>query len=106
MVFNLALAPKESIRRVIPSVLLKQGATLADNSGKIDCWEDPMEALLLALFHIAVVTAVYITAYRTGYKVCEEESRRQAAAYAAPLTEMLERLNLDIESFLDDRQDR
>ena len=65
-----------------------------------------MGTLFLILFHIVLVTAIYITAYRTGYKVCRDESRRQAEAYAAPLTAMLERLNLDIENFLDDKKDR
>ena len=65
-----------------------------------------MGTLFLLLLHIAVVTALFITAYRTGYKSCLDESRRHAAAYAAPLVEMLERLNLDIENFLDDKKER
>jgi len=65
-----------------------------------------MGTLFLIFFHIVFVTAIYITAYRTGYGVCRDHSRRQAEACSAPLSEILEQLNLDIESFLDDDQDR
>lgn len=65
-----------------------------------------MGELILILFHILCVTALYVTAYRTGHKVARDESRRRAEAYAAPLTEILERLNLDMENFLDDTKDR
>ena len=65
-----------------------------------------MEHWVLILFHIVWVTAVYIAAYRTGYKACRDESQRRAEAYAAPLTELLERLNMDIETFIEDEKDR
>ena len=65
-----------------------------------------MGILILILFHVIMVAAIYFTAYRTGYGVCQDESRRQAEACAAPLTEILERLNLDIDNFLDDKEDR
>jgi len=65
-----------------------------------------MGTLFLIMFHIVFVTAIYITAYRTGYGVCRNQSRRQAEACSAPLMEILEQLNLDIERFLDDDHDR
>ncbi len=65
-----------------------------------------MGTLFLVLFHIIIVAAIYITAYRTGYRVCFDESRRQAENCEAPLTEMLEQLNLDIENILNDKKDR
>jgi hypothetical protein len=61
---------------------------------------------LLIFFHIIFVTALYITAYRTGYGVCRNKSRQQAKARTAPLTEILEQLNLDIEKFLDNDKER
>jgi len=63
-----------------------------------------MGTLLLIFLHIVFVTALYITAYRTGYGVCRDKSRRQAEIRTAPLMETLEQLNLDIERFLDDDQ--
>lgn len=60
----------------------------------------------LIFFHIIFVTAIYITAYRTGYGACRNKSRQQAEARAVPLTEILEQLNLDIEKFLDNDKDR
>ena len=65
-----------------------------------------MGEMILILLHIIGVAVLYATAYRTGYKVGRDESRRRAEAYAQPLTEMLERLNLDIDNFLDDKEDR
>ena len=65
-----------------------------------------MGTLFLILFHIIMVTLVYVTAYRIGYGVCRDETRRQAQAYTAPLTEMLEQLNMDVEKLLDDEKDR
>lgn len=65
-----------------------------------------MATLLLVLFHIVAVGAVYISAYRTGFAVSESETRRQVEACAAPLTEMLERLNLDIDKILEDSPTR
>lgn len=65
-----------------------------------------MGILFLIFFHIVFVTAIYITAYRTGYGACRDQSRRRAEACTAPLTTILEELNLDIERFLDDDQDR
>ncbi len=62
-----------------------------------------MTWLLIAL-HIIMVTAVYWTAYRTGYKASLAESRRQAMDGAAPLIETLEKLNLDVDEFLDDKR--
>jgi len=61
---------------------------------------------LLIFFHIIFVTALYITAFRTGYGVCRNKSRQQAEARTAPLTEILEQLNLDIEKFLDNDKER
>ncbi len=63
-----------------------------------------MMTLLLIVYHLVLVTAVYWTAYRTGYQSCQDEARRQAKAYTAPLTEILEKLNLDAEEFLGDRR--
>jgi hypothetical protein len=65
-----------------------------------------MGNLVLIIIHIVCVTAVCISAYRAGFKACWDESRRRAEAYAVPLTQMLERLNLDVETFLDDKQER
>ena len=65
-----------------------------------------MGEMILILLHIIGVAVLYASAYRTGYKVGRDESRRRAEAYAQPLTEMLERLNLDIDNFLDDKEDR
>ena len=65
-----------------------------------------MGTFFLILLHIVFVTALYITAYRTGYGVCRDKSRRQGETRTAPLMETLEQLNLDIERFLDDDQDR
>ena len=64
-----------------------------------------MGTLFLFIIHIILVTAVYITAYRTGYGVCRDEALRQASNEALPLTRILEELNLDIETFLDDDKD-
>lgn len=64
-----------------------------------------MGDLVLIVIHIVCVTAIYVCAYRAGFKVCREESLRQANACAAPLVEMLERLNMDIETFVDDEKD-
>ncbi len=65
-----------------------------------------MGTLFLTIFHVVIVAAIYITAYRTGYRSCQAESRRHAEEYTAPLTKMLEELNLDIERFLEDKKDR
>lgn len=65
-----------------------------------------MGDLILIVIHIVCVTTVYISAFRTGFKVSRDESRRQAQACVAPLAEMLERLNLDIDAFIDDEKDR
>ena len=64
-----------------------------------------METFLLVLVHSIAVTALYVSAYRTGFAVCEPNTRRQAEACAAPLTEMLERLNLDIDTILEEPDD-
>jgi len=85
---------------------LKLSAPKADNDFETEHREASMGELILILLHIVCVTALYMTAYRTGYKAGRDESRRRAEAYAAPLTEMLERLNLDIDNFLDDKKDR
>ena len=61
-----------------------------------------METFFLVLVHIVAVTALFISAYRTGFAVCEINARRQAEACAAPLTEMLEQLNLDVEKILEE----
>lgn len=65
-----------------------------------------MGTLFLIVFHIVIVTAIFITAYRTGYRTCQQESRRNVEAYTAPLTEILEQLNLDIDNILDEKKDR
>lgn len=65
-----------------------------------------MGTLFLVIFHIVFVSAIYITAYRTGYGVCRNQSRRLAETRTAPLAEILEELNLDIEKFLEDDKDR
>ena len=65
-----------------------------------------MGTLFLIFFHIVFVTAIYITAYRTGYGACQDLSRRRTEACTAPLRTILEELNLDIERFLDDDQNR
>lgn len=65
-----------------------------------------MGTVFLIIFHIVLVSAIYITAYRTGYGVCRDQSRRQAEARTAPLAEILAELNLDIEKFLEDDKDR
>ena len=59
---------------------------------------------LLIAFHIIMVTAVYWTAYRSGYKAGLTVSRRQVEASTAPLTEILEKLNLDPDEFLNDKR--
>ncbi len=64
-----------------------------------------MGDLVLIVIHMVCVTAIYVCAYRAGFKVCRDESLRQANAYAAPLAEILERLNMDIETFVDDEKD-
>ena len=61
---------------------------------------------ILIIIHIVCVSALYVSAYRTGFKVCQEESQRWAEANVAPLTEILERLNMDIKTFNDDEKDR
>ncbi len=65
-----------------------------------------MEEFMLIVIHIVCVTAIYISAYRAGFKVCQDESQRRAEAYAAPLMDILEHLNMDIETFNDDKKDR
>ncbi len=65
-----------------------------------------MMTFMLITYHIVLVSAVYWTAYRTGYNACADESRRQAEAHVAPLREALERLNLDTDALLDDKRDR
>lgn len=64
-----------------------------------------MEDLMLIIVHIVCVTSIYISAFRTGFNACRDESLRRAETYVAPLAEMLEQLNLDIESFDDDEKD-
>jgi hypothetical protein len=64
-----------------------------------------MEIILLLLVHGIAVTALYISAYRTGFAVCETNTRRRAEACVAPLAEMLERLNLDIDAFIEEPDD-
>jgi hypothetical protein len=64
-----------------------------------------MMTFILIAYHLVLVTAVFWTAYRTGYKACREESRRLAEAYANPLTEILEKLNLDADKLLNDDHD-
>jgi hypothetical protein len=64
-----------------------------------------MGELMLIVVHIVCVASIYISAYRTGFKVCRDESLRRAEAYAAPLAEMLEQLNLDMDAFVDDEKD-
>ena len=65
-----------------------------------------MGDFILIIIHIICVSALYVSAYRTGFKVCRDESQRRAEANAAPLTEILERLNMDLETFSDDEKDR
>ena len=62
-----------------------------------------MLTLLLIVDHILLVTAVYWTAHRTGYNACRAQSQRLAQAYATPLTQTLEKLNLSTEEFLNDK---
>jgi hypothetical protein len=57
------------------------------------------------IYHVILVAAVYITAYRTGFKACQLTFRRRAARDTAPLAKMLEQLNLKVEDFLDERND-
>lgn len=63
-----------------------------------------MMTLILIAYHLILVTAVYWTAYRTGYNACRDESRRLAEAHATPLTEILEKLNLDVDQLLNDER--
>ncbi len=65
-----------------------------------------MITLMLITYHVILVSAVYWTAYRTGYNTCAAESRRQAEAHVAPLKEILERLNLDAEALLEDKRNK
>jgi hypothetical protein len=65
-----------------------------------------MGTLFLVVIHIILVSAVYITAYRTGYGVCRDDARLKASTATQPLIRRLEELNLDIETFLDDDKDR
>jgi hypothetical protein len=64
-----------------------------------------MMTLMLITYHIALVSAVFWTAYRTGYRACADDSRRKAEAQVGPLREILERLNLDAETLLNDKRD-
>ena len=61
-----------------------------------------METILLIIMHSIAVTALYFSAYRTGFAVCETNTRRRAEACVAPLAEMLERLNLDIDTIMEE----
>ena len=63
-----------------------------------------MMTWLLIVFHIIMVTVVYWTAYRTGYNAHVAELRRRAEDGAAPLIETLEKLNLDVNEFMDDKR--
>lgn len=63
-----------------------------------------MMTWLLIAFHIIMVTVVYWTAYRTGYHARVAESRRRANDSATPLIETLEKLNLDVDEFLNDKR--
>ena len=63
-----------------------------------------MMTWLLIVFHIIMVTFVYWTAYRTGYNARFAEFRRRAKDGAAPLIETLEKLNLDVDEFLNDKR--
>ena len=64
-----------------------------------------MMTFFLIAYHIVLVSAVYWTAYRTGYKACRDESRRQAEIHAEPLKKILESLNMDAEALLNEKQD-
>jgi hypothetical protein len=85
---------------------LKRRGTKADKDGNTDHQEDIMGDFILIGIHVVSVTAIYISAYRAGFKVCRDESQRRAETYTAPLAEILERLNMDIETLLDDEKDR
>ncbi|MGD8241636.1 MAG: hypothetical protein PVF59_02335 [Desulfobacterales bacterium] len=63
-----------------------------------------MMTWLLIVFHIIMVTVVYGTAYRTGYNARIAELRRRDEDGAAPLIETLEKLNLDVNEFIDDKR--
>ncbi len=62
-------------------------------------------SFFLIVYHVVLVSAVYWTAYRTGYNTCQDESRRQAEAQTEPLKEILERLNMDAEALMNEKQD-
>jgi len=64
-----------------------------------------MNLKFVLIYHVILVAAVYITAYRTGFKTCQLVFRRKAAHGTAPLAEMLAQLNLKVEDFLDERND-
>lgn len=61
---------------------------------------------MIIIIHIVCVAAIYVSAYRAGFKGGRDESQRRAEARSAPLAEILARLNLDIETFVDDEKDR
>lgn len=56
-----------------------------------------MESLLLAIFHIAFVTAVYCAAYRRGVRDAEDRARAMAERYGSPLADLVEKLNRQVE---------
>ena len=63
-----------------------------------------MDLKFILIYHAILVTAVYITAYRTGFEACRRAFRCKTALGTAPLVDMLERLNLKVEDFLDERE--
>ncbi len=65
-----------------------------------------MITFMLITYHIILVSAVYWTAYRTGYSARADESRRRAEAHVAPLKEILEKLNMDADALLEDKRNK
>ena len=56
-----------------------------------------MESMLLAIFHIAFVTAVYCAAYRQGLRAEQARTRALMEDVNYPLADLVEKLNRETE---------
>ncbi|MBI9081991.1 MAG: hypothetical protein JEZ11_00245 [Desulfobacterales bacterium] len=60
-----------------------------------------MESMLLAIFHIAFVSAVYCAAYRQGLRASEARTRAIVEQFNYPLEDLVEKLNREVEKSVD-----
>jgi hypothetical protein len=57
-----------------------------------------MESILLAIFHIAFVTAVYCAAYRQGLRAAQAKTRAMVEQFNYPISELMDKLNRELDN--------